>query len=280
MTGRCDHDFHSRGHLTRNSDIGFIGDIGFADDTCLLGEGNEITKAEALLEQTMQDWRGKVHPGKTEGLRLQYPPRNLSDVRFKGESGSVRHVGGILEEQGGHTADTNAKKAKAYFKIGQTARAWFFGKRNTTRVFPHTLRVKIMKAVLMPTLTCFGKTRTWTPTQIKQMQAVIDWAAQRCLLIRHRWKETYTCEDCGQTWRTSKQHKQHTCPVRPAPKRAPKIHPQVACQYCHQLMSAPNVSRHEEGCRGSEVANRTCEKCHKVLGPVMARKNNEARCSA
>lgn len=71
ISGRCDHDFHSRGHWAGNREIGFIGDIGFADDNCLLGEGNEIFKAEALLEQTMQDWREKVHPGKTENLRVQ-----------------------------------------------------------------------------------------------------------------------------------------------------------------------------------------------------------------
>ncbi len=84
--------------------------------------------------------------------------------------------------------------------------------------------------------------------------------------------DTYSCPDCDQTWRTSYQRKQHICPVRPRPKQGPKVHPQVACQYCSLLISAPNVARHEAGCRGNEVANRTCDKCQKVLGSVMAEK--------
>ena len=192
ITGRCDHDSHSRTHLTRNSEEVCLGDIGFADDTCLLGESEEMALAEPLLEQTMVDWREKVHPGKTEGLRLQFPARNQYDVRYKGEAASVRHVGGILDETGGHHSDTQAKKAKAFLKIGATARAWFFGtRRQSHRQFPHSLRVKIMKAVIMPTLTCFGKSRSWSPGQIKQMERVINWAAQRCLLIRHSWKRQH-----------------------------------------------------------------------------------------
>ena len=68
----------------------------FADDTCLIGDATEIQSAENILEQTMRDWKEKVHPGKTEGLRLQQPPRALHDVRHKGEQDKVRHVGGIL----------------------------------------------------------------------------------------------------------------------------------------------------------------------------------------
>ena len=193
ITGRCDHDSHSRTHLTRNSEEVCLGDIGFADDTCLLGESEEMALAEPLLEQTMVDWREKVTSREKQKVsRLQFPARNQYDVRYKGEAASVRHVGGILDETGGHHSDTQAKKAKAFLKIGATARAWFFGtRRQSHRQFPHSLRVKIMKAVIMPTLTCFGKSRSWSPGQIKQMERVINWAAQRCLLIRHSWKRQH-----------------------------------------------------------------------------------------
>lgn len=158
IDGQCDHNYHSRAHLTGNCEDACLGEIVFADDTCLIGDATEIQSAEQILEQIM-DWKEKVHPGKTEGLRLQQPPRAPHDVRHEGEQEKVRHVGGILHEQGGPDADTRAKRTKAYIKIGQTAKAWFFGKNQPGRPLPNSLRVKIMKAVIMPTLTCFGKTR-------------------------------------------------------------------------------------------------------------------------
>ena len=60
---------------------------------------------------------GKSPPRQTEGLRLQQPPRTAWDVRYKGEQETVRHVGGILQEQGGHQRDTSVKKTKAYVKL-------------------------------------------------------------------------------------------------------------------------------------------------------------------
>ena len=100
VDGRIGHGFHSRQHLTRKIQDRIIGDIGFADDTTLVGEAEEMRYAEPLLERTMKDWCEKVHPGKTEGLRLQYEKRKLTDVRYKGESAVVRHVGGMLQEEG------------------------------------------------------------------------------------------------------------------------------------------------------------------------------------
>ena len=57
--------------------------------------------AEQLLEITMRDWKEKVNPGKTEGLRLSTRGRAPFDVRYKGEAAVVRHVGGLLMESGG-----------------------------------------------------------------------------------------------------------------------------------------------------------------------------------
>ena len=78
--------------------------------------------AEPLLERTMKDWCEKVHPGKTEGLRLQCDKRKLADVRYKGESAVVRHVGGMLQEEGGANKDTAQKIAPANLKVGQVAK--------------------------------------------------------------------------------------------------------------------------------------------------------------
>ncbi|CAJ1439366.1 unnamed protein product [Effrenium voratum] len=151
-------------------------------------EAEEMARAEVLLETTMRDWREKVHPGKTEGLRIASTPRAPFDVRHKGEMETVRHVGGMLQDTASQAADTKAKNAQAYLKIAKTAKAWHFGHQRGRAQTPHSIRVKIMKAVIMPTLTCFGRSRAWNQNQVKQMQRIINWAVQRCLLVRHRWK--------------------------------------------------------------------------------------------
>ena len=78
--GRIDHGIHSREHLHAKAITVTLGDVGFADDTCLVGEAEEIRGAEPLLGNTMRDGREKVHPGKTEGLRLSTRGRAPFDV--------------------------------------------------------------------------------------------------------------------------------------------------------------------------------------------------------
>ena len=88
----------------------------------------------------MKDWCEKVHPGKTEGLRLQCDKRKLADVRYKGESAVVRHVGGMLQEEGGANKDTAQKIAPANLKVGQVAKKrGSFGTRNQQHKMPYAL---------------------------------------------------------------------------------------------------------------------------------------------
>ena len=91
---------------------------------------------------------------------------------------------------------------------------------------------------------------------------------------------TYTCSECNQVWRREIDRRQHICPVRPRPKRAPKAQPARPCRLCHAPICAANLERHEAGCRGPGAANRTCAnpRCNAILGSVQARKNHEARC--
>ena len=42
IDGQCDHNYHSRAHLTGNSEDACLGEIVFADDTCLIGDATEI----------------------------------------------------------------------------------------------------------------------------------------------------------------------------------------------------------------------------------------------
>lgn len=47
-----------------------------------------------------------------------------------------------------------------------------------------------MKAVIMPTLTCFGRARSRTKDQIRQPKQIVNCAAQRCLGIHQQWQRT------------------------------------------------------------------------------------------
>ena len=425
--GRIDHGVHSREHLRNKAVTVTLADVGFADDTCLMGEAEEMRGAEQLLENSMKDWREKVHPGKTEGLRLSARGRAPFDVRDKGEDAVVRHVGGRLMETGGQQSDTSRRRSSGFHKIAKAARSWQFGARSQQRKMPRSIRVKIMKAVLMPTLTCFGRSRSWTRDSVKSTQQVINHAVRRCLNVRHRWKrahhvksvdlnelvqwepflhtiarqnlfwlghlarmqvqrlpkqaaagfweghkirvnpaqrqgqwfkfllaqiqvsqldwfrlgdgaprinerqfechtrkrqrvmewdqetglfqcprceqgfpksnglkahyedlhgvadptkmtvQMYTCEFCQQTWRVESHRREHVCPVNPRLRGPPKVHPVANCRKYGIQVIVPNLERHEDVCRGPGAANRTCNRCGKVLGSVQARKNHEAR---
>jgi len=111
IDGKVVHNYWDREHLTDRTEQITIGDFGFADDTGIVGEVEEAYEAEKILCQTMQDWREKMHPGKTEGLRITSKERNPLDVRNHAEKTEVRHVGGILQEHGGAKAD-NAQKIR------------------------------------------------------------------------------------------------------------------------------------------------------------------------
>ena len=68
IDGRVHHGYHSRQHLHKKAEQTVLGDIGFADDTGLVGLAAEMSQAEILLETTMRDWQEKAHPEKRKGF--------------------------------------------------------------------------------------------------------------------------------------------------------------------------------------------------------------------
>jgi hypothetical protein len=132
-----------------------------------MGEIEEAYRAEKILIQTMNDWRERVHPDKTESLKIGGEGRKPYDTRNAGETDVVRHVGGYLHETGKVHTDNVRKIVAASRKIKQVGRAWMYGKNiGTKKKLPRNVRVRIMKAVIMPTLTCFGRTRNWNTSLI------------------------------------------------------------------------------------------------------------------
>lgn len=72
-----------------------IGDVMFADDTAILGREEETEVAETILLQTMSDWEQKLHPDKTEKLRISGKGREPYDVRRAGEANEVKKRRGV-----------------------------------------------------------------------------------------------------------------------------------------------------------------------------------------
>ena len=69
VDGRIGHGFHSRQHLSRKVQEKIIGDIGFADDTTLVGEAEEMRYAEPLLERDHEGLVRKSAPGQNGGFK-------------------------------------------------------------------------------------------------------------------------------------------------------------------------------------------------------------------
>ena len=156
-----------------------IGDVEFADDTTILGEPDELVVAEGILAQTMLDWEERVHPGKTERLRLSGNGRSPFDVRAPGEASEVRNVGGWISERGDNKKDTAQKVSRGFEIVRKTAKAWGLGSqrgRGGNSGLNITSRLQVMKGILMPTLTTFARSRSWSEAELKQLQRVSKYA--------------------------------------------------------------------------------------------------------
>lgn len=73
-----------------------IGDFGYADDTGICGEADEVVAAEQLFSVVCGDWEveERVHPRETAGLRLAGAGNAATDTPHFGEAPVVEHVGG------------------------------------------------------------------------------------------------------------------------------------------------------------------------------------------
>ena len=144
------------------------------------------------LEETFTDWNEKLNRDKTETLVLTPGATPETNNKSEAPHRKVRHVGGILNDAGTQWADTLHRYIMAKKRAKDIAKAWStgtsHGRGNTSRVKIAT-RLRIMLSVVVPTLTTFGRSRAWTKSQIRSLQAVQTYALRRCfgldkLLVR------------------------------------------------------------------------------------------------
>ena len=142
-----------------------IGDLEFADDTATIAYTPEARLADKVLEETFTDWNEKLNRGKTETLTLQPGAQPETNQKGATQPNKVRHVGGILNEAGTQWADTLHRCIIGKNRAKDIAKAWSTGTKHgrgrTSRVKIAT-RLRIMRSVVVPTLTAFGRSRAWT----------------------------------------------------------------------------------------------------------------------
>ena len=69
-------------------------------------------------------------------------------------------------------------------------------------------------------------------------------------------------------------------PVRGTPHGKNQNQRLVNCSKCGREMTSANVGRHEETCRGTDEANRTCKHCGKIFPVLATRKTHENQVAA
>ena len=160
-----------------------LGDIMFADDTAIIGIEDEVHIAEKILEETMKDWDEKVNALKTERLRMSGQGRNEWDVRMPGEKDVVRHVGGHVAANGRQDVDTNRRIGKTIGTIKSLAKAWSIDTRKGRGIGSKVninVRLAVTRAITIPGLTTFGRSRKWSKLELKRLQQVANYAVRRC----------------------------------------------------------------------------------------------------
>ena len=161
-----------------------LGDIGFADDTALVGKEDEARRAGEILIQTLADWEERVNESKTERLRISGVGRALFDVRGVGEKAEVRHIGGWLSEDSKQKVDTQKKCNSAKASVRLIAKAWSVGTshgRGETSGVKRSARLKVMKNAIIPSLLSFCRSRPWTEQTIEMAQKVANYAVRRAM---------------------------------------------------------------------------------------------------
>lgn len=189
-----------RSQEVRHVKTSVIGDFGFADDTAIVGETEEIKRAEEILIGTMIDWREKIHPGKTEGLRIAGgpDPTPASAVAWHGEKEAVRHCGGWLDNAGATKADTlfRAKQAKeAAYRI---AKRWGRKQTNANKDkcrLRRSVRLKLMRSMVEPKAFRFCKTRRWLKSEVVTLQRALNYAVRRCFNLHPEVMQKYGISD-------------------------------------------------------------------------------------
>ena len=155
----------------RNIKTARIEDFAYADDTAIAGTAEEVKHAEPVFVSTVSDFAGRVNEHKTEGLRVCDVARAPYDVQGPGEIYIVKHVGAMLAERVGHTANTDRAVHQGIQRVEQVASAWSKGRQihARRRDLKLSVRIRVLKAIVTGGLFTFVRTRAWQASQIHRL---------------------------------------------------------------------------------------------------------------
>ena len=164
-----------------------IGDMGYADDTAIVGEADEVVAADRLFSQVCLEWEEKVHPGKTASLRLSGTGKQRTDVKHQGEVDAVKHVGGWVSETGRPFVENAKRRENVQRKMFAAAQTWTFGGSRIRREacnFKRSVRLTVAKSVVIPTALATCRTRTWNQFMIRRLDQSVKSCLRRCFGLR------------------------------------------------------------------------------------------------
>ena len=171
-----------------------LGDFGYADDTGIVGTAEEVPRAERLFGEVLRDWEETLHPDKTEGLRISGAGRQATDVRCLGEGSEVKHVGGWVAENGRPWEETKRRRAVVAQKIAVTAKSWNFGGSSERRRqcnVPRSVRLTVMRAVVIPTAMATARTRAWDSLMLQRIEQMVMSSLRRCFGVKYQTLHNY-----------------------------------------------------------------------------------------
>ena len=190
-----------------------IGDVGFADDTMLAGDVDEMQIADGILVQTLTDWAEKVNVGKSEQIITGGVSRNEMDVRRPGELENVRQLGAIINERGKTRPDTVKRVSRGNDLARSIAKAWGIGSkhgRGRNSGLNISNRLRVMRGTVIPAITTFARSRAWTKGELAKLQRVANYAVRRAMgmdvfcMFEHDISDKMMYESAG--WESMNDH--------------------------------------------------------------------------
>ena len=170
-----------------------LGDVEYADDTQIFGFHEEVSIAETLFTQTLQDWEQLENLDKREKIILCSGGRNKVETLHQFEQRTIKHLGAFLNDSGDYWPDTKKRVQAGFFAVRRVARLWSLGTprgRGSHKGLTQARKLKVMRAVLEGTVLACGKTRVWNKVQELKAQQVLSRGIRRALGVdRHNMRE-------------------------------------------------------------------------------------------
>ncbi len=109
-------------------------------------------------------------------------------------------VGGWISERGDTWPDTRKRVSKGFDTVRRVAKAWSMGTkrgRGEESGIVISARLKTLRAIVIPTITSFSRSRAWTEAELRQLQRVAHYAVRRAMgMDLFRMADEHISDEC------------------------------------------------------------------------------------